>query len=119
MTESTATIMVPVETLIIVEMVLGLQCLVVVLFVFEKIFSHKNSVRGDVAGCNGPGKVVRDPLYYKFEITCQKYRRKIIPTSFAALTTVPFGTRYIHAWYTTGIPQELNAAKADKRCTNL
>ena len=53
--------------------------------------------------------------YYKFEITCQKYRRKILPTPFAALKTVPFGTPYITAWDTKGIPQELSAAKADKR----
>ena len=40
--------------------------------------------------------------YYKFEITCQKHRRKILPTPFAALKTVSNSTPYIHACDTIG-----------------
>ena len=33
--------------------------------------------------------------YYKFEITCQKYRRKILPTPSKRFKTLPSGTKIV------------------------
>ena len=53
--------------------------------------------------------------YYKFEITCQKYRRKILPTVFCGVDN---GFEQYPNTFMYGIPQEFRKSSAPQKPTN-